>query len=354
MGDGILSPDEIDSLLMGGGDSFGIPGSDTGGASGGGGDIISPLQNVLSEASDNMGGALTALLGQTITIGKPEISLVTIAEVKDAVSDEMVSVAMDFESGVTGSHTYFLDANTSKSVAGLMLGQEEETVGEVTLGGVSEAMNIICGNETNNIGSKIKKDLRVGAPTTTAVSKNDISFKSENIYMATYSFTIEGKEPVKLIELFEESTVKNIAEKIAAATAPPPAKQASGSKSGGSRGGSSNMGGGKTMQQTPVQNAQFGNINDIVPDGQPSNINLLMDVNMELTVELGRTKKAIKEILSMGEGTVIELDKLAGEPVDILVNGKLIARGEVVVIDENFGVRVTEIVDAAERIRDFS
>jgi len=79
-----------------------------------------------------------------------------------------------------------------------------------------------------------------------------------------------------------------------------------------------------------------------------------MDVNMELTVELGRTRKSIKDILGMGEGTVIELDKLAGEPVDILVNGKLIARGEVVVIDENFGVRVTEIISPMERIRDFN
>jgi flagellar motor switch protein FliN/FliY len=75
-----------------------------------------------------------------------------------------------------------------------------------------------------------------------------------------------------------------------------------------------------------------------------------MDVSMELTVELGRTKWKIKDILGMGEGTIIELDKLAGEPVDILVNNNLIARGEVVVIDENFGVRVTEIVSTIDRM----
>ena len=74
------------------------------------------------------------------------------------------------------------------------------------------------------------------------------------------------------------------------------------------------------------------------------NISLLMDVYMEMTVQLGRTKMPIKQILGIGEGTIIELDKLAGEPVDILVNQKLIAKGEVVVIDENFGVRVTEII----------
>jgi flagellar motor switch protein FliN/FliY len=83
---------------------------------------------------------------------------------------------------------------------------------------------------------------------------------------------------------------------------------------------------------------------------ESGNISLIMDVYMEMTVELGRTRKLIKEILGMGEGTIIELDKLAGEPVDILVNHKLIAKGEVVVIDENFGVRVTEIVSPMERM----
>jgi len=113
--------------------------------------------------------------------------------------------------------------------------------------------------------------------------------------------------------------------------------------------GMMNMGG---MPQNQFQNVQFSSFQPAHADAQGGNINLLMDVNMELTVELGRTKKSIKEILGMGEGTVIELDKLAGEPVDILVNGKLIARGEVVVIDENFGVRVTEIINPMDRIRD--
>ena len=75
---------------------------------------------------------------------------------------------------------------------------------------------------------------------------------------------------------------------------------------------------------------------------------------MQMTVELGRTKQSIKEILGIGEGTIIELDKLAGEPVDILVNHKPIAKGEVVVIDENFGVRVTEIISPAERMGNIS
>jgi flagellar motor switch protein FliN/FliY len=114
------------------------------------------------------------------------------------------------------------------------------------------------------------------------------------------------------------------------------------------------MGGGMSnMGPTNVQQVQFPNLMPPRLGPQESgNIGLIMDVFMEMTVELGRTKKLIKEILAMGEGTIIELDKLAGEPVDILVNHKLIAKGEVVVIDENFGVRVTEIVSPMERMND--
>ena len=104
------------------------------------------------------------------------------------------------------------------------------------------------------------------------------------------------------------------------------------------------------MGMPNVQSVQYPNLMGNGAAGEAGNINLIMDVSMEMTVELGRTKKQIKEILSMGEGTIIELDKLAGEPVDILVNHKAIAKGEVVVIDENFGVRVTEILAPGERL----
>ena len=105
---------------------------------------------------------------------------------------------------------------------------------------------------------------------------------------------------------------------------------------------------------TNVQSVMFPNLMPQPTAQEAGNIGLIMDVYMEMTVELGRTRKLIKEILGMGEGTIIELDKLAGEPVDILGNHKLIAKGEVVVIDENFGVRVTEIVSPMERMSDLS
>ena len=115
-----------------------------------------------------------------------------------------------------------------------------------------------------------------------------------------------------------------------------------------------NMGMNMGMNVPNVQQLQYPNLQTGLNAGEQGNISLIMDVFMEMTVELGRTKKTIKDILGMGEGTIIELDKLAGEPVDILVNHKKIAKGEVVVIDENFGVRVTEILSPMERVSELN
>lgn len=105
----------------------------------------------------------------------------------------------------------------------------------------------------------------------------------------------------------------------------------------------------RNVNVQPVQFANFNHPNNLIPDD--SNLNLLLDIPLRVTVELGRTQKVIKDILDLSQGSIIELDKLAGEPVDILVNNKLIAKGEVVVIDENFGVRVTDIINQWDRIQ---
>ena len=99
------------------------------------------------------------------------------------------------------------------------------------------------------------------------------------------------------------------------------------------------------QQNVNIQPAQFQTLtNDYAGVAGNQNIGLIMDVPLEVTVELGRTKKSISEILDFAPGTIIELDRIAGEPIDVLVNGKFVAKGEVVVIEESFGVRVTEII----------
>ena len=102
---------------------------------------------------------------------------------------------------------------------------------------------------------------------------------------------------------------------------------------------------------TPVKQVSFQQLAPSDEAGDRVNIDRLVDVSLNLSVELGRKNMKIKEILNLGPGKIIELDKLAGEPVDLLINGKLLAKGEVVVVDENFGVRITELVDPIDRIK---
>ncbi len=113
--------------------------------------------------------------------------------------------------------------------------------------------------------------------------------------------------------------------------------------------GPQHFGGGTGANVKPAQFSSLGGSAMAMPDEQ--NLNLLLDIPLQVTVELGRTKKLIREILELSAGSIIQLDKLAGEPVDILVNNKLIAKGEVVVIDENFGVRVTDIISQWDRVQ---
>ena len=195
-----------------------------------------------------------------------------------------------------------------------------------------------------------------------------------------YPLSIEGFPPATLTEVFSLSLAKEILS-LAAGSGEAPSRaaafaqaaaaggaararaqrrsrrQPSAARTAGSSRHSARHSAGRpgpAMAPPNVQPVQFANLQPVAMGGEQGNIGLLMDVYMEMTVELGRTRKRIKDILGIGEGTIIELDKLAGEPVDILVNHKLIAKGEVVVIDENFGVRVTEIVSQMDRMNELT
>ena len=100
-----------------------------------------------------------------------------------------------------------------------------------------------------------------------------------------------------------------------------------------------------------VRNVPFPQFEDAAPTAAKSKIDMILDINVPVTVELGRARMSIEDVLSLAPGSIVELDKLSGEPVDILVHGKLVAQGEVVVVDENFGVRITDILNPEERVR---
>ena len=382
MSDGSLSQDEIDALLQGTDDVSTDMGSgdfgDNIGTATISGNLLSQAENsafidLINSASGNIGGALGAMIGKEVTVSNPKLEIISGSDISNQLPSQVVEVLMDYESGAVGFHSYILDLELAKEIAGLSIGQSNVELNEMTLGAVSEAMNVVSGNSSNTIGTKTKKELRTSPPVIEIRDSNSLSLSpGDNYVKIVFDFTLEDSAPTKLIEIFGLNVVKDIASAVAPATNQMGGGQNQinnnmmGTMNRGNEmpqnmnmgGMQPNMGGmnmnmgGMMMPQNQFQGVQFSSFQNQANESQGGNINLLMDVNMELTVELGRTKKSIKEILGMGEGTVIELDKLAGEPVDILVNGKLVARGEVVVIDENFGVRVTEIISPMDRIRD--
>jgi flagellar motor switch protein FliN/FliY len=105
------------------------------------------------------------------------------------------------------------------------------------------------------------------------------------------------------------------------------------------------------LGSAPVSGAEFQQLQQSSDIGEPRNIDLLMDVDLPVSIELGRTKMPISDLLALGPGSVVELNKLAGEPADLLINYKVVARGEVVVIDENFGLRITQLMTPEERLK---
>ena len=108
------------------------------------------------------------------------------------------------------------------------------------------------------------------------------------------------------------------------------------------------------MEQKPEpmeQEMNFEELNDNKTSGPPRDLEFLLDIPLSISVELGRTRMLINDLLQLGQGSVVELDKLAGEPMEIYVNNRLIARGEVVVVNEKFGVRLTDIISPSERVR---
>jgi flagellar motor switch protein FliN/FliY len=107
----------------------------------------------------------------------------------------------------------------------------------------------------------------------------------------------------------------------------------------------------ESFSSPEIRAAEFGAFEPTAPSGDLNSLELIMDVHLGATVELGRSRLSVREVLALGPGSVVELDKLAGEPADLLINGKLLARGEIVVIDENFGIRITEIVLPRDRIQ---
>lgn len=400
MSDGALSQEEIDSLLAG------LDGGASPASSGGGGAKASPQAlspqeiQVFKAILDSTVGAqtqnLSIVTGLPVTVQLSQVDTTGREGLLRDSPEEVVAVTVPFAGSLPGDHCFILTKELGLKIASLANKDEGLTdLDDMAMSAVQEAISNLTGTEITVISEKTgNRNVQSSVAEGKFGPKAMASLPSGDMVRAIYQVGIGEDQPQRLVELFALSFVKDVI--ASAGGAQPQQAQGMGGRQGQESGyggmgggmqggmqgggygqqgqqqmmgqmggqmggfgmGQSGMMGGQmnmypgSMNPPNVQPVQFASLQMQQASPEAGNIGLIMDVFMEMTVELGRTKKAIKEILGMGEGTIIELDKLAGEPVDILVNHKLIAKGEVVVIDENFGVRVTEIVSPMERMSD--
>ena len=377
MSDGSLSQDEIDALLQET-DNLEID-TGTGPESLLGEKERGPFLRLLEGVVGAQASNLSILTRKSVNLDKPVLQVVSGEELSGDLPEELIDVKIDFSEGLRGEHSYLLDLGTAQAIAGLMMGQAGVEMDDAALSAVAEALSQMSGPVATEIGNLVSRTVKTAPPDFQRVGRDQARFpQGEAIVKVEYPILVEGRAPSRLTELYSLALVKEIAGALPAggqqaqpaaaaglAAAFAQGARAQGAAQAGRGFTAPPAGAGMTFGQSfgaagnpavppNVQPVQFANLQGGGLPAESGNIGLLMDVFMELTVELGRTRKLIREILGIGEGTIIELDKLAGEPVDILVNHKLIAKGEVVVIDENFGVRVTEIVSPMQRMGDLT
>lgn len=396
--DGMLSQDEINALLNG--MSFG---DDTANAAAEPERLLSPEEeDALGEVSNiSMGTAattLSSLLNQKVNITTPKVSYMNWDQLSDEYEKPCVLMHISYKEGLDGNNVLVLKEDDVKIITDLMMGGSgqitEEPLGELHLSAIGEAMNQMMGSAATSMSSLLNRKIDITPPTASLVdmtSDGDYDkpeFLNRTFVKVSFKMQIGDLIDSEIMQLYPAEFAKELyqmfapseaaAQQSEAAPSPAPApsptpapqpqpapQPAPQPQPAPSPAPMPNMGGfaqpmagmgqpvgyppmmGYPMMQPDVnvQQASFQAFNpDLAAVTQKENINLIMDVPLEVTVELGRTHKSIADILEFAPGTIVELNKIAGEPIDVLVNGKYVAKGEVVVIEESFGVRITEVV----------
>lgn len=371
MSNGFLSQEEIDSLLNGGGSSDKIIGND----------LTEIEKDLLGEIGNiSMGSASTALyqiIGQSVNITTPVVSMTTLGEIKKNFDTPNVVLDVEYISGIVGRNILIIKTKDAAVISSLMMGGDgtvegDKILSDLELSAVSEAMNQMIGSSATSMATMFAREVNISPPSCKIWSdERDILTdkipEDEEIVRVSFKMTIGNLVDSNIMQILPLKTAKKIVsimtgneeedkeEKINTETILERKEDVIEKEIinknipyNDTRLSSGNI----NVEKVQVHEASFGRLEENKNKNEvPNNIDLILDVPLEISVVLGRTKKSIKDILSLGTGSLIELEKLAEEPVEILVNGKNIAYGEVVVVDENFGVRITSIASNSERIK---
>ncbi len=394
MSEDMLSQDEIDALLNGTDDEFGVESPLLE-------DYLSTMEtDALGEIGNISFGssatALSTLLNQKVDITTPTVSVVERDQLKEEFPHPYVAIQVKYTMGFSGVNLLVIKQSDAAIIADLMLGGDgktaEESLGEIQLSAVQEAMNQMMGSAATSMSTIFNKKVDISPPSVDLLNielgQGENAIPPDNL-LVKISFTLKIGElidsnimqllPMKfakelVAELLDSSAVNeeanahnttqnreqvdkmqdtNLQERLVSEYMDT-RKEISTSTVGDQPSGPNHFGAayGQQNQSVAVQPASFSSFQSYsLQENEVQNLNILLDIPLQVTVELGRTKRSVKEILDLSSGSIIELDKLAGEPVDILVNNRLIASGEVVVIDENFGVRVSDIISQSDRLK---
>lgn len=398
--DGMLSQEEINALFSGM-DADDEPAKASGSAS----DVLTAEEkDAIGEISNiSLGSSATtlfALVNQRVNISTPTVSICEWEELVKQYEAPCVFIQISYKEGLDGKNILILQEKDVKIIADLMMGGDgsnyDTPLNDLHLSAISEAMNQMMGASSTSLSSMFETKIDISPPSASLINLNDgvnggeiAPFLRSQFVKVSFRMEIGSLIDSELMQLYPIEFAKSLYKKFvnndddtpapapaqnqAPQPAPAPQQAAApmqdmnmtmnmGMNMMGQMPGmmpgmmAPQMGG--MMQQPmnmgyampPVQDvniapAQFQPFQAMQsPLLQTENIDLLLDVPLEVTVELGRTSKSIREILDFAPGTIIELNRLAGEPIDVLVNGKYVAKGEVVVIEEAFAIRVTEVI----------
>ncbi len=391
MDGGMLSQEEINNLLSGGGADSPVEDNSAQDP------VDEEQKTILTDeekdaigevANISMGTSATtlySLVNQKVDITTPVVSIANWHTVVADYEKPCVFIQIQYKVGLDGANILILKENDVKIIADLMMGGDgtniQDEFGELHLSAISEAMNQMMGSSATSLSSMLGKMIDISPPEATLIDLSDVvdgkkisEFLGGEFVKVTFRMQIGDLVDSSILQLYPIDFAKELlshflsggdsGEEQQQTESQPipqmdmPMQQPMGMPMQQPMGMPMQQPMGMPMQQPmggipmqqPMQNmniqpAQFQNFaSNINPMQSQENIGLIMDVPLEVTVELGRTSKLISEILDFAPGTIIELDKIAGEPIDVLVNGKFVAKGEVVVIEESFGVRVTEII----------
>lgn len=372
-------------------------------------DVLTDMEkDALGEIGNiSMGSAattLSVLLGHKVSITTPSVSVATMGIIQQQYPMPYIIVEVGYTIGIEGNNVLAIQAQDAAIIADLMMGGDgtnpDTEINEIAMSAVGESMNQMMGTVATSLSTMFNKKIDISPPKVNLIDfgsedkVTELVGRDEPVVRTSFRMEVDGLIDSEIMQILPVTVAKEMVEALTGGsnnepeTAPPapapvppapeptpaPAPQAQMTSPVQTPPPQAQMAPpvqapapqaqmappvqapamGYAMQphvaqNVPVQSAQFTPLNTQPVQINDANIGLILDVPLSVTVELGQTKKSIKDILELTNGSIVELDKLAGEPVDIKVNGQFLAKGEVVVIDENFGVRITEIASPAER-----